>query len=175
LIDARRLEQMIASLQETDNPFGPILRGDTGVTSAELVGRLDEMDAFARTYGFRDHDEYLQVWLRVTLVEMSDVAAELDELAAQAATQIEARLRDPALTEAQRMELTRKLGEARAEIETDNVTLAVDPIDDEVVAGGPEPAPPVGGAARARSRPSIDLELIRAHRGELSAALARWR
>jgi hypothetical protein len=34
----------------------------------------------------------------------------------------------------------------------------VEAIDDEVVAGGPEPAPPVGGAARARSRPSIDEE-----------------
>jgi hypothetical protein len=148
LLDDKRLEQLIVSLNEKDNPFEPILRGDASATPEQLVGKIDEMNAFARKHGFRDHDDYLQVWLRVTLVAMNDVASELDELAVQAATQIEARLRDPALTEAQRSELTRKLAEARAEIGREDGMPKVDP---------------------------KELELIRSRGGELSAALARWR
>jgi tetratricopeptide (TPR) repeat protein len=47
-------------------------------------------------------------------------------------------------------------------------------VDDEVVAGGPDPASPVGGAARARSRPVIDddADALRSAQGARDAALS---
>ncbi len=88
ILSAQRLEKLIDSMKEGHNPLlaqfaptGALLDLQTQDT------RRAEFDAFARRYGFANHEDYLYAWGRVEgiVIARRAAAAKIRELEAKAA------------------------------------------------------------------------------------------
>jgi len=72
-LDDAKMAKFIESLQEEKNPFEMIFKGGMG-NMAQLQKEMESFNAYARKYGFHGYEDYMAVWGRITVAEMSVAA-----------------------------------------------------------------------------------------------------
>jgi hypothetical protein len=87
LLSAPRVEKLIASMKEGHNPLLAQFAPSGALLDLETQAeRRAEFDAFARRYGFADHEDYLYAWGRVEgiVIARRAATARIRELEAKA-------------------------------------------------------------------------------------------
>src|SRR5688572_2919539 len=106
-----KMTRFLDSMRAEPNPFDFLFRGvsnaDAGLPGA---GRVEEMTAFARSYGLADADEYFRIWTLVQLATMLDLVDSVGDMGGEAGKMLEQRLQRPDLPEHERRELETQLG-----------------------------------------------------------------
>jgi hypothetical protein len=70
-LDDEKMNAFLSSLKEERNPFELMFKeggGAPGLT--DIQDRLEDYNAFARKYGFKDYADYMAVWGRITVAEL---------------------------------------------------------------------------------------------------------
>ena len=75
LTDAK-MAKFIESLQEEVNPFEVLFKGGQMMRMSDIEKRAQEYNGFARKYGFADFGDYMAVWGRIMVGEMTISAEE---------------------------------------------------------------------------------------------------
>ena len=70
LTDAK-MAKFIESLQEDVNPFEVLFKGGQMMKMSDIEKRAQEYNGFARKYGFADFGDYMAVWGRIMVGEMT--------------------------------------------------------------------------------------------------------
>lgn len=75
-----KMVKFIASMKEERNPFELIFREGGQVRGlGGMVGKLDEFNAFARRYSFKNYEDYAAVWGRIVVGELQLSGVEMME------------------------------------------------------------------------------------------------
>lgn len=75
-----KMVKFIASMKEERNPFELMFREGGQVRGlGEMTGKLEELNASARRYGFKDYEDYLSVWGRIVVGELQLAGVEMME------------------------------------------------------------------------------------------------
>ena len=70
LTDAK-MAKFIESLQEDVNPFDVLFKGGQMMKMSDIEKRAEEYNGFARKYGFADFGDYMAVWGRIMVGDMT--------------------------------------------------------------------------------------------------------
>ncbi len=70
LTDAK-MAKFIESLQEDVNPFEVLFKGGQMMKMSDIEKRAEEYNGFARKYGFADFGDYMAVWGRIMVGDMT--------------------------------------------------------------------------------------------------------
>jgi hypothetical protein len=66
-----KMIKFVESLQEDVNPFEVLFKGGQMMNMSDIEKRAQEYNGFARKYGFADFGDYMAVWGRIMLGDMT--------------------------------------------------------------------------------------------------------
>lgn len=72
-LDDAKMAQFINSLQEPVNPFEMVLKGG-GMKFSSIQKEAEKLNAYAQRFGFKGYEDYMAVWGRITVAEMTVAA-----------------------------------------------------------------------------------------------------
>jgi hypothetical protein len=110
-----RMEKFLASLQEPKNPFEILFKAGGMMRSSQLKDKVADLNAYATRYGFKGYEEYMAVWGRITVAEISQVAVGMKKGVIEMITRMkngnEEKLRNPNLTPEERKDLQEQVAD----------------------------------------------------------------
>jgi hypothetical protein len=148
-----KMTRFVDSMRAEANPFDFLFRMNSGDEAAKphaQLGseRLAQLDGFARKFGLAGAEEYFQIWTRIMLAEMSELAESARQMGDEAAALLEKRLQRPDLPETERQDLQKQLEQVKERFAAEDV--------------------------RGATLNSADLEVVRKYKGDIDEALKRW-
>jgi hypothetical protein len=116
--------KFIQSLEEIRNPFEVIFVERGPIRNLrDMKVKLDEFNAFARKHGFKDHEDYIAVWGRISAAEIQILTNEAtksgNQVTAEIIKQAEAELKKPNLDPMVRKMYEEQIQEIRKSSEAD--------------------------------------------------------
>ncbi len=149
-----RMKQFVDSMHADANPFDFLFRVHAGGAEEPArdgaLGseRLSQMDSFARGFGLAGAEEYFQIWTRIMLAEMTDLAESARQMGDDAVRLLDKRLQRPDLPEAERRDLEEQLRQVKDRFAAEDL--------------------------RASALNSADLEVVRRFKPAIDEALEKW-
>jgi len=148
------MTRFVESMRADANPFDFLFRaqhggGEEGKPAGNYgPERLEKMNAFARGFGLAGAEEYFQIWTRIMLAEMTDLAESARAMGDDMARLLEKRLQRPDLPEAERRDLEEQLRQVKERFAAEDV--------------------------RGSTLNSADVEVVRRFQGAIDEALVKW-
>jgi hypothetical protein len=151
-----RMSFFVQSMRADGNPFDFLFRmnvpedaqrdpATAGVFGSERLARLD---TFAREFGLAGAEEYFQIWTRVMLADMTELAEAGREMGDEMAKALELRLQRPSLPEEERRDLEKQLALVKEKFAAEDV--------------------------RGSALNSADLDVVRRFKPQIEEALKKW-
>jgi hypothetical protein len=96
-----KMQKFLQSMSESQNPFESMF-GQAGRAPGSIPGEVAALDTFARKYGFQGYQDYMAVWGRIVVGEMTIMAEGMKkgvrEMTEKNIQNAEEQLRNPSLS-----------------------------------------------------------------------------
>lgn len=151
-----KVTRLIDSMKEEQNPFEVIFKeGGQMRSPLDLAGKMEEFNAFARKYGFRDYQDYTAVWGRIVAGQVELWAEDMKKQSAvmfeKMKTEAQAQLDKPDLSPEMRKMYESQISSSQQALDEMN-------------------KPKSGGEIN-----QVDLELVKKYNGQLEQAQKRYK
>jgi len=151
-----RMKNFIASMKEEHNPFEMVFKEGGQMRSlSDLRERMEEYNEFARKYGFKDYEDYITVWGRITVGEIMLFAEESQKSTVKS--------------------FEDSIKNAEEELKKPDIAPEMKKMYEEQISSYKESLEEMKSGKEQESLNAADLELVKKYKAEIEAASQKYK